>query len=359
MSLVLSIHSKLKNFDLDISVKSTSRRIGILGPSGSGKSMTLKMIAGIFRPDFGLIGVDGKTLFDSEHKIDIKPQKRHVGYLFQNYALFPSMTVEKNIGIGIDRKIPVSDRNRQITSMIEKLGLKGFEKNYPSELSGGQQQRVALARILAASPEVIMLDEPFSALDVYLRDRMNRELLDTLEDYPGTVIMVSHSRDEIYRFSEEVIVIDQGKVIDQGEKKALFSTPSSVRSAALTGCKNFSRAEKINDHEFYALDWDVHVKTENTVPEGLEHIGYRAHEFLPIWGQPGENCIPFILERKDDLPFEINYYINPTCLHDHPYRTASWFVQRNLWDTLCRKGNPDWLQLQEKDILYFTKEVKA
>jgi molybdate transport system ATP-binding protein len=261
------------------------------------------------------------------------------------------MTVTENIGVGI--LAAKEEKQELISGLIRKFRLEGLERNYPRQLSGGQQQRVALARILAMAPDVILLDEPFSALDIHLRDQMNRELLTTLEDFPGHVIMVSHSRDEIYRFSEEVLIIDQGRIIDQGSRKDVFSKPSCLRAAALTGCKNFSRADRLDNHTIEAVDWGVRIRTNEVLPEKLAFIGYRAHQFVPVWGEKQENCLPFALARKDELPFEQNYYICPSGQERSPYSIAAWFVQRDLWPVLEEKGLPDYLQIREEDILCF------
>ena len=165
MAISAEIHRKLNHFALDVCFSSKSRRIGILGASGCGKSMTLKSIAGIEVPDSGNIVVEGRILFDSDSRINLKPQKRNIGYLFQNYALFPTMTVAKNIAAGLkgNRK----ENEQRVREMVRKFRLDGLEDQLPAQLSGGQQQRVALARIMAYEPDVILLDEPFSALDMF------------------------------------------------------------------------------------------------------------------------------------------------------------------------------------------------
>ena len=165
--LKVNIKKELKEFDLDITFELKNGCLGILGPSGCGKSMTLKSIAGIVNPDTGFISLntDEETIFfDSNKKINLKPQIRNVGYLFQNYALFPNMTVEENIASGLS-----NDDGKTVSEMIKRFHLDGLEKRYPRQLSGGQQQRVALARILAYNPDVILLDEPFSAMDTFLK----------------------------------------------------------------------------------------------------------------------------------------------------------------------------------------------
>ena len=220
MAIDMLIRKKWDKFSLDINFKSQSKRIGILGASGCGKSMTLKSIAGIETPDSGHIKIDGNILFDKETKTNLKTQKRKVGYLFQNYALFPTMTVEQNIAAGL--KGNKQDIHKRVKEMIQKFGLAGLEKHYPKQLSGGQQQRTALARIMAYEPEVILLDEPFSALDLYLKDRLEQEVLQMLESYMGTVIMVSHNRDEIYRFSEELFVMDKGGLSHPAKPRSCF-----------------------------------------------------------------------------------------------------------------------------------------
>ena len=353
MELEAVFRQSFGNFQLDIDLHTTADRVGILGASGAGKSMTLKMLAGIMTPETGRVRYNGRDLLDTGRRINVKTQKRKIGYMFQNYALFPSMTVEDNIGAGIPLK--TRDREEIIRQMVERFHLKGLEGLLPSELSGGQQQRVAMARILASSPDMILLDEPFSALDVHLRDRMQRELLNQLEDYPGMVFMVSHNRDEIYRFSREILVMDQGKIISQGTREEVFKRPATKTAAAMTGCKNFSRAVRLDDHRLLAESWGLTIHTRKIVPEHIHFIGYRAHQFLPVWGQAEDNCIPFILDRKDQLPFEENYYVRPDRPAYEPEDVISWFVQRDLWDTLSKKGLPDYLKIREEDILYFSE----
>ena len=179
--LSADIRKKLREFELqvqftcpacrgrasDASAGSGTSCLGILGPSGCGKSMTLKSIAGIVEPDSGSIILDGRELFNSSRKVNLKPQKRRVGYLFQNYALFPNMTVEENIltGLKAGKRYGEAQQKQRVLEMIERFRLSGLEKRYPAQLSGGQQQRVALARILAYDPEALLLDEPFSAMD--------------------------------------------------------------------------------------------------------------------------------------------------------------------------------------------------
>ena len=273
--LNVNIQKKLKEFDLDIDFEFEKGCLGILGPSGCGKSMTLKSIAGIVNPDEGFISLNDNIYFDSKQKINLKPQKRNVGYLFQNYALFPNMTVEENIAVGVPK-----DDDRTVSEMIKRFHLEGLEKRYPGQLSGGQQQRVALARIMAYGPDVILLDEPFSAMDAYLKEQLRMELVNSLRDFDGFSIMVTHNRDEAFQFCDELIVLDKGKVIAKGDTYEVFENPRKVQVARLTGCKNISKIEIIDDYHLKSLDWGLVLEVSERISSNITHIGIRAHNFV-------------------------------------------------------------------------------
>ena len=172
MGLSVDVNKNLGDFHLNVRFQTEASRIGILGATGCGKSMTLKSIAGIETPDEGKIMMNDKVVYDSRQKVNIRPQKRNIGYLFQNYALFPTMTVAKNIAAGL--KGTKQEKQERVARMIRTFQLEGMEERLPGELSGGQQQRVALARIMAYEPDVILLDEPFSALDMFLNLNYSR-----------------------------------------------------------------------------------------------------------------------------------------------------------------------------------------
>ena len=174
--LKVKIKKQLDNICLDINFETNDDILGMIGASGSGKSMTLKCIAGIETPDEGYIALNDRVLFDSEKDINLKPQERKIGYLFQNFALFPQMTVKKNIEVSVNKKYSKDDKQDKIRDIINLLNLTGLEKRYPYELSGGQQQRVAFARIIVNEPDFLLLDEPFSNLDAYLRWNIAKEL---------------------------------------------------------------------------------------------------------------------------------------------------------------------------------------
>ena len=305
MRIEFDIKKRYKDFYLDVSLKCDSKRIGILGASGCGKTQTLMSLAGLVRPDEGRIVTDGRVLFDKRLKTDISPGKRNIGYLFQNYALFPNMTVEENIkaavrGAGRTTKVDAKNKTEQV---LETFELTGIRSHMPLELSGGQQQRTALARMLACDPQLLLLDEPFSALDTFMREALRLELIRILDRYDKTVILVSHDRDEIYQMCDYLLLLDRGRVIAHGPTDEVFSHPKTMSAARLTGCKNISRIERIDDHRFRALDWhDIELVTGQRIDSNIKYAGIRAHDFCPKVN--GTNVIPTGHTKISRLPFE-------------------------------------------------------
>lgn len=348
MGISVQIKKALGEFELNVQFQGKSNRIGILGASGSGKSMTLKSIAGIENPEEGLISVDGKILFDSHASVNVKPQKRKVGYLFQNYALFPTMTVAENIRAGL--RGPKEENKKRAWEMMERFQISTLADRMPGSLSGGQQQRVALARIMAYEPDIILLDEPFSALDVFLKDKLQKEMAELLSEYSGIVIMVSHSRDEIYRFSDELLIMDRGYSVVYGETKDIFANPVYREAAKLTGCKNIVNFRKSDEYTIKIDEWGVSMRMENKIPENVTGIGYRAHDFVPVWGEKKANCLKVKLESMAELPFENKYYLLPE--KKGSGKNISWFVQRDLLSVLKEKGLPDYLQIREDKLMF-------
>jgi molybdate transport system ATP-binding protein len=271
----MKIRKSFGAFALDVFFEAGDETVGLLGASGCGKSMTLKCIAGIVHPDEGKIVVNGVTLFDSERRIDLPPQKRHVGLLFQNYALFPNMTVKQNI-LSV---LPREDRKngRKLASLVERFYLGGLEGRYPAQLSGGQQQRAALARIMATEPSILMLDEPLSALDSYLRWMLEGELVRTLEEFRGTTLYVSHNRDEVYRLCRRVCTMNRGRNEEVRTVRELFESPNTLASSLLSGCKNYSRVERLDEHRIHAVDWNVDLRCDADVADDVRYVGVRAH----------------------------------------------------------------------------------
>lgn len=274
MSLFVDIEKTLGSFRLKVCFETEGEVFAILGASGCGKSLTLKCIAGIERPDRGVIRLDGRTLFDSEKRINLPARKRRIGYLFQDYALFPNMTVLENILCGTRDKEKAGE-------LAARFCLDGKEGLYPAQLSGGQKQRVALARMLAAKPDYLLLDEPFSALDNYLKARLERELMEILDEYGRRVVFVSHDRNEVYRLTDRIAVMENGEVADIRPKRELFEAPRTLAATLLTGCKNVSRLEQREDG-LYALDWGICLRTGNegdVSEQTWRYAAVRAHYF--------------------------------------------------------------------------------
>ncbi len=233
MSLKAEIHKKTGSFTLDIEFESADLMTGILGPSGCGKSMTLKCIAGIMTPDEGHIELNDRVLYDSASHINIRPQDRHVGYLFQNYALFPTMNVRRNIMCGLKREKDSAVREEQYRYFVNLLGLEGLEDLKPWQLSGGQAQRTALARILVNSPDLLLLDEPFSALDSYMRRSLQENITEILTAVGKQTVMVTHSQREARRMCTRMLVMDNGSIIRSGSTEDVFANPGNERCALL------------------------------------------------------------------------------------------------------------------------------
>jgi len=303
LSLYIDIQKTFPDFRLSARMECGDEVVALLGGSGCGKSLTLKCIAGVERPDRGRIAINGETVFDSERRINVPPQKRNVGFLFQNYALFPTMTVRDNISSVI--KKPGNEKRGIVDNMVGMFQLENVENLYPREISGGQQQRVALARMLVSEPKILLLDEPFSALDTHLRWKVEQEITSILAGFGGTTIFVSHDRGEAYRVSDRIAVMGRGEIESMGTKAEVFGSPKTLAAALITGCKNVSAAERLDDFLVRALDWGVTLKTKNAVPCGTKFVSVRAHHFR--WAGSagdGDNAFPCVVHRVIEEPFE-------------------------------------------------------
>jgi molybdate transport system ATP-binding protein len=242
------------DFSLDAAWSSDRPIVALVGPSGSGKTLTLQCIAGLIAPESGRIVCSGRTLFDSETGINLRPQARRVGYVFQGYALFPHMTVAQNVSYGVPRRI--ESRTDRVRDTIGRLGLGALTSRYPADLSGGQQQRVALARALATDPDVLLLDEPFSALDAPLRRELSTELARTLREWGKLVVLVTHDLPEAYQIADVVVLYEHGSTTGAVSKNDLLWHPSSERVARLIGARNILRGTIAGaGGESIVLDW--------------------------------------------------------------------------------------------------------
>ena len=305
MSLEVDIKKAFKTFMLDVAFSVGHETLGFLGASGCGKSLTMRCIAGIETPDEGRIVVNDTVFFDSERKINLTPQQRKTALLFQNYMLFPNLTVAQNVAAGISKDVPKGDRDAIVARELKRFGLEGFDKRYPSQLSGGQQQRVALARMLAARPGILMLDEPFSALDAHLKSVLEQNLVSLFDAYDGTVLYVSHDIDEALRFCDRIAVVDAGHIVEMGTGDDLVNRPQSVAGLKLSGCKNATAAVRIAEHRVRLPKWGIEVDTGISVPDDADdlHLGVRAF-YLEQADGPGPNAYHVRVDRVSDSRFE-------------------------------------------------------
>ncbi|MGN1014027.1 MAG: sulfate/molybdate ABC transporter ATP-binding protein [Butyricicoccus sp.] len=349
MRLSVDIVKRFPNFTLQTAFEADMETLGLLGGSGSGKSMTLKCIAGVVRPDEGKIVLNGKVLFDSAARIDLPPQKRQVGYLFQQYALFPNMTVEQNIRCGL----PKERKKQPIADILKQFYLDGLERRYPAQLSGGQQQRTALARILVSNPAVLLLDEPFSALDTYLRGEMELMLAGLLREFDGPALLVSHNRDEIYHLCDRIAVYHNGSLDVIGEKKQVFAQPMTRTAAILTGCRNVLAAERQGEYVLYVPEWGVSLGTSEALAETIQAVGVRAHFFRMVEGA-GENTIECQVESVVESPFETIVYLRPV----HGTARLCWKTEKEIALSAVKQGTI-LLEVRPDDVLPLTDSQNA
>lgn len=301
MSLSVNIVKRLQGFTLNVSFETGAGVTALLGASGSGKSMTLRCIAGVEKPDEGAIVLDGRVLYDSSQKIDLPPQARKVGYLFQRYALFPNMSVLQNIDAGLTLERDAHVRKTKRESLIHRFHLEGLEHRLPRELSGGQMQRVALCRMLAGEPEAILLDEPFAALDSHLRWQMETEVRQMLSEFSGVALLVSHDRGEVYRMSERVCVLNAGVSEPLSATKDLFERPRTLQAALISGCKNCVSAQMISPDRVSVPDWNAKLFCTPAGHEGVTHVGVRAHFVSPCTEHAENTLLCRVVDAADDV----------------------------------------------------------
>lgn len=303
MSLSVDIRKSFPNFDLNIAFEAGAETLGLLGASGCGKSLTLRCIAGLEKPDAGRIVVAGTTFFDSDKGINLTAQQRKTALLFQNYMLFPNLTVAQNIAAGIPPSTPKHEAHTIVAEQLKRFGLEGFGKRYPIRLSGGQQQRVALARMLAAKPAILMLDEPFSALDSHLKSALEQDLLDLFDSFEGTIVYVSHDIDEAFRFCDRIAVIERGGLAELASTASILDRPTSYATLRVSGVKNISAARKIDTRLVEALDWGIVLAVDEDIPNDITCLGLRA-SFIRMANGDEPNSFDCVVQRVIDSRFE-------------------------------------------------------
>ncbi len=350
-TLEIDVEKSLESFKLAVQFQAGRGALGLLGASGAGKSMTLRMIAGVVTPDSGRITLNGRVLFDSSSGEKIPPARRSIGVVFQDYALFPHMTVEENVAFGLHHLNKAGSKMR-VRQHLERMHITELAGRYPNEISGGQRQRVAVARCMAIEPEALLLDEPFAALDPHLRRQMEEQLRETLHDYNGVVIFVTHDMEEAFRFCTELLVLDNGEVIASGPKHKLFEQPRSVVTARLTGCKNIVAADEIRPDLINVDAWKCNLSLASPLSGEIKHVGYRSHHFRFQQNAHGANTFPCWLVETSEAPHEMTLYLH---LHRPPAPGESHHLQadisKEVWNKLSTEPQPWKIQIDPARLL--------
>src|ERR1700690_1393030 len=359
MPLEVQIEKRLAAYTLSIAFATGAKPLAVLGPSGAGKTMTLRCIAGLERPDPGPIVLSDRVLFDSAKNINIPSRDRHIALLFQNYALFPHLTVAENIAFGLDRLAPY-ERLTRTRDQITTLHLDGLENRHPRELSGGEQQRTALARALATNPEAFPLGEPLSGLDTHLRSQIEHQLLDTLRQYRGAALLVTHNIEESYRLGSDLLVLSRGQAAAFGPKEEIFRHPPTVEVARLTGCKNFSPARPISGNEIEATDWHARLRVTQKIAKPVTQVGIRAHQVDFVESHTAkrsdaaENVFPCWPTSTSETPFRITLYLklhSPPAANDRADLQAEVFKEK--WQQFKDAPLPWHVRLAPDSVLVF------
>ncbi len=350
-NLSVDVNRQLDSFNLQVAFDVGDGTLGLLGPSGSGKSMTLRMIAGLTRPEKGRIVLNGKPLFDADVKANVPAAARKVGIVFQDYALFPHMSVAQNVGFGLSH-LPGPQREERVAHQLARLHISDLADRFPREISGGQRQRVAIARCLATEPDLLLLDEPFAALDPHLRRQTEEQLRAALAGYRGSVIFVTHDMEEAFRFCSELLVLDQGQVIAHGPRIELFESPGRVAVARLTGCKNIAAARQTTANRVAVDSWGCELQILTQAGAEITHIGYRSHQFTLQGPEEAPNTFACWLVSTSEAPHEMTLYLR---LGGAPGPDDAHHVQADLpkseWRKLQQQPQPWRLTLEPDRIL--------
>ena len=340
VSLEVAVERRLENYTLHVDLTARAGAVGLLGPSGSGKSMTMRMIAGLSAPDRGRIVLNGRVLFDSASRTNLPPAHRRIGMVFQDYALFPHLTVAGNIGFGL-AGLPRSERCARVQQQLASLRIAELANRFPREISGGERQRVAIARCMAMQPDALLLDEPFAALDPHLRRQTEEQLRETLSRFSGAVVFVTHDMEEAFRFCTDLLVLNRGRVIAGGPKHELFERPRTVAAARLTGCKNIVAAAALSENRVSVPGWNCELATAAAVPASLTHVGYRSHQVVFQPNASGENTFPAWLCATSEAPHEMTLYLH---LHAEPQSGELPHLQadvpKDVWKRLRAEPQP-------------------
>lgn len=351
-NLSVWMQKQLDLFEVNVVFEADRSPLGVLGESGAGKSMMLRCIAGIETPSRGRIVLNDRVLFDSAKNINLPVRDRRIGFVPQNYALFPHMTVAQNIAFGLPKGLSRGAIAQHVRSQLAAVQLTdtSFAERYPHQLSGGQQQRVALARALASQPEALLLDEPFSALDTFLRAQLEQQMITRLSTYSGVTLLVTHNLEEAYRICPNLMVIEAGRARLYGEKQNLFEHPRTFSVARLTGCKNFSRAVKTRSQTVNAIDWDCSLQVVEAIPNPLAFVGIRAHQIQFLESGDFEdsaqtNVFSCWLVSTSETPHRVTLYLK---INAPPNHASDYHVQAEVF-------KEKWIELKARSMPWHVK----
>jgi molybdate transport system permease protein len=293
-----------------------------------------------------------QILFDSVKEINLPPQERGVGLVWQDYALFPHLTVGENIAFGMSSKQSNSIVESEVDRQLQQVELGTMKQRLPQQLSGGEQQRVALARAFASEPQLTLLDEPCSALDTDLKVRLLQLLRQRLSGYHGFTLYVTHNLREAYDLCPQLLVIDAGKVIAFGERQTIFNYPPNLPTARLIGCQNFSLAKVIAPQTIQALNWQCSLQVSQPIPPTLDQVAIHPHHLSFVDCAEGVNIFPVWLtnfrELTDRIMLNLKLHSAPRNLQDYHLITE---VGLAKWQELQQLGMPWYLRLDPSRII--------
>jgi molybdate transport system ATP-binding protein len=338
-------------FRLDVEFHASDGVTVLFGASGAGKTLTLDSIAGFARPDSGRILLDDRILFDADARVFLRPQDRNCGYVFQNYALFPHMTLRGNLGFAAER-LPRLERHRRVNEILERFRIAEFAGRYPHEVSGGQKQRCSIARALIVHPRLLLLDEPARGMDVTLRNDLHEVLRELRQDYKLPILMVTHDLDAALAVGDEMLVYDAGKIVQRGKPSSVLRNPSSEGMARLFGYATFLPAEivKLDPARGRSVVRFLGHEFSSSYYPGLL-IGDRVTlcarpDELRLAEGPGENRIAAAVERIERRPNGVRAWFSNGLRADVP--RAAWeraqdrkeqWVEFPLGSLLALKGS--------------------
>ena len=353
--LEIKVKSKLPGFTLDVSFSVNQEILAILGPSGSGKTLTLRSIAGLTHPDEGFVRLNGKVLLDTAAGVNLPARQRKIGFVFQNYSLFPHLTVNQNIAYGI-RHLPENEVNDKVSDLLGKMHITQLGDRLPRQLSAGQQQRVAVARALAPEPGVLLLDEPFSALDTMVKERMYLVLQTVQHFFKGDMLFVTHDLSEGYKLSSRLAVFDSGRIVQHDYKEKVIFNPSNNTVARLVGFKNLMDGTvteidetngKIKVTAIVLVNTIVSSKIGVAVGQRVT-IGIRP-EYIQLRTQPGENTFEGTLARKVEGVTATDYYFQVSQTGTTPHSIMA--ILSKAESSLVREDLPNCLYFPPEHVV--------